>query len=181
MKIFSKARQGARATAVIAALLPAAALADSAVIGTLQCHISGGVGMILMENQALDCVYQGIKGGKPSHYIGRLTNVGANIGINGPGVMTWEVVAAVKQPGPGDLAGDYVGAQGDVAVGAGVGGALLVGGSQNAFSLQPVSFSLNSGLDLSVGFGKISLQYMPVTAAPPLHPFKRKAPTAAPH
>jgi len=176
---FSKARETVRGLAVIAALLPATAFAGGAAIGTLQCRISGGVGMILMENQALDCVYQGARGGKPSHYIGRLTNVGANIGINGPGVMTWEVVAAVKQPGPGDLAGDYVGAQGDVAAGAGVGGALLVGGSQNAFSLQPVSFSLNSGLDLSVGFGKISLQYMPVTAAPPLQPFKRKAPAAA--
>jgi hypothetical protein len=178
--VFSKTRLAVRGLAVLAALLPATAFAEGAAIGTLQCHISGGVGMILMENQALDCVYQPLRGGRPSHYIGSLTNVGANIGINGPGVMTWEVVAAVKQQAPGDLAGDYVGAQGDVAVGAGVGGAVLVGGSQNAFSLQPVSFSLNSGLDLSVGFGKISLQYMPVTAAPPLKPFKRKAP-AAPH
>ena len=178
--VFTKARQALRGLAVVAALLPATAFAEGAVIGTLQCRISGGVGMILMENQALDCVYQGVRGGPGSHYIGRLTNVGADIGINGPGVMTWEVVAAVKQPGPGDLAGDYVGAQGDVAVGAGLGGAVLVGGSQNAFSLQPVSFSLNSGLDLSVGFGKISLQYMPVTAAPPLVKFKRKTP-AAPH
>jgi hypothetical protein len=178
--VFSKTRQAVRGLAVIAALLPTTAFAAGAVIGTLQCHISGGVGMILMENQVLDCVYQGVRGGKPSHYIGRLTNVGADIGINGPGVMTWEVLAAVKQQTPGELAGDYVGVQGDVAAGPGVGGAVLVGGSQNAFSLQPVSFSLNSGLDLSVGFGKISLHYMPVTAAPPLQPFKRKAP-AAPH
>jgi len=178
--IFSRARQAVRGLAALAALLPATAFAEGAVIGTLQCHISGGVGMILMENQALDCVYQPMRGGRPSHYIGSLTNVGANIGINGPGVMTWEVVAAVKQQAPGDLAGSYVGAQGDVAVGAGVGGAVLVGGSQDAFSLQPVSLSLNSGLDLSAGFGKISLQYMPVTAAPSLQPFKRKAP-AAPH
>jgi len=178
--VFFRTMRAVRGLTVIAALLPAVAFAEGAVIGTLQCRISGGVGMILMENQALDCVYQGVRGGPVSHYIGRLTNVGANIGINGPGVLTWEVVAAAKQPGPGDLAGDYVGAQGDIAVGAGAGGAVLVGGSQNAFSLQPVSFSLNSGLDLSLGFGKISLHYMPVTAAPPIVKFKRKTP-AAPH
>jgi hypothetical protein len=177
--VFSRTKRAVRGLAVIATLLPATGFAQGAVIGTLQCRISGGVGMILIENQALDCVYQGVRGGPGSHYIGRLTNVGANIGINGPGVMTWEVVAAVKQPGPGDLAGDYVGAQGDVAVGAGLGGAVLIGGSQNAFSLQPVSFSLNTGLDLSIGFGKISLQYMPVTPPPPIVKFKRKPPAAA--
>ncbi len=175
----SKALHSVLGLIVAASLLPASAFAEGAAIGTLQCHISGGVGMILMENQALDCIYQPMRGGRPSHYIGSLTNVGANIGINGPGVMTWEVVASVKQPAPGDLAGSYVGAQGDVAVGAGAGGAVLVGGSQNAFSLQPVSFSLNSGLDLSVGFGKITLQYMPVTPAPVLVKFKRPAPAAA--
>ncbi|ARN80756.1 DUF992 domain-containing protein [Methylocystis bryophila] len=177
--VFCRARNLLRNAALIVAFAPAAAFSQTAAIGTLQCHISGGVGMILVENQALDCVYQGLRGGVPSHYIGRLTNVGANIGINGPGVMTWEVLAAVKQPAPGDLAGDYVGAQGDVAVGAGAGGAVLLGGSKNAFSLQPVSFSLNSGLDLSVGFGKISLQYMPPTPAPALVKVKRRAPAAA--
>ena len=50
--------------------------------------------MILMENQARDCVYQDESGAPPSHYIGRLTNVGANIGISGPGElvpMRWAV------------------------------------------------------------------------------------------
>ena len=72
--------------------------------------------MILMENQALDCVYQDESGAPPSHYIGRLTNVGANIGISGPGELVSGSI------GPGALAGDYVGAQGSVAVGAGPGG-----------------------------------------------------------
>lgn len=177
--VFSRALHSVRGLIVMASLLPATAFAAGAAVGTLQCRISGGVGMILMENQALDCTYQPLRGGPPSHYIGRLTNVGANIGISGPGVMTWQVVAAVKQQTPGDLAGDYMGAQGDVSVGAGAGGAVLVGGSQNAFSLQPVSFSLNSGLDLSVGFGKVSLQYMPVTPAPILVKYKRPAPAPA--
>lgn len=144
-----------------------AASAPSPKVGVLQCHLSGGVGMILVENQALDCVFQNQAGGPPSHYIGRLTNVGANIGISGPGQLVWEVAAATKQVGPGALAGDYVGAQGSVAVGVGPGGAVLVGGSNNTISLQPISVSVGTGVNLSAGLGNLNLQYMPVTPPPP--------------
>lgn len=155
------------------ALLPAAAFAQTATVGTLQCHLSGGVGMILVENQVADCVYKS-RSAPPQHYIGRLTNVGANIGISGPGEMVWEVVTATNKVGPGELAGDYAGAQGSVAVGAGVGGAVLVGGSSNSISLQPISVSADTGLNLSAGVGNLNLQYMPVTPPPPFHPVKQK-------
>ncbi|MCC3244422.1 DUF992 domain-containing protein [Methylocystis sp. WRRC1] len=155
------------AVSLIAALVPMAASAQSAKVGSLVCHISGGVGMILMENQALDCVYQDASGAPPQHYIGRLTNVGLNIGISGPGQLVWGVVAATNSVAPGALAGDYVGAQGNVAVGAGAGGAVLVGGSNKTISLQPISVSADTGLNLSAGIGNISLQYMPVTPPPP--------------
>jgi hypothetical protein len=156
-----------------AMLAPAASLAQSSRVGVLQCHLSGGVGMILAENQALDCVFKLEHGGPPSHYIGRLTNVGANIGISGPGKMVWAVVAATNEIGPGALAGDYVGAQGSVAVGAGAGGAVLLGGSNNTISLQPISVSVGTGLNVSAGIGNVSLQYMPVTPPPPFVPLPR--------
>lgn len=123
--------------------------------------------MIIIENQALDCVFNDASGAPPSHYIGRLTNVGANIGISGPGQLIWTVVAATKNLAPGALAGDYVGAQGSVAVGAGAGGAVLIGGSDKTISLQPVSVSVGTGLNVSAGLGNVSLQYMPVTPPPP--------------
>jgi hypothetical protein len=152
-----------------AILTPAMASAQTAKAGALQCHLSGGTGMILAENQALDCVYKDYAGGAPSHYIGRLTNVGANIGISGPGEMVWEVLAASNNVGPGALAGDYVGAQGSLSVGAGAGGAVLVGGSNNTISLQPISVSVGTGVNLSAGLGNVNLQYMPVTPPPPFH------------
>lgn len=150
-------------------LAPQVASAQSAEVGTLQCHISGGVGMIIIENQALDCVFKDASGAPPSHYIGRLTNVGANIGISGPGQLIWTVVAATSSLAPGALAGNYVGAEGSVAVGAGAGGAVLVGGSDKTISLQPLSVSVGTGLNLSAGLGNVSLQYMPVTPPPPFH------------
>lgn len=156
------------------ALAPISAFSQIATVGVLQCHLSGGVGMILFENQLLDCVYKGLSA-PPQHYIGRLTNVGANIGVSGPGEMIWDVVTAATKVDPGQLTGDYVGAQGSVAVGAGGGGAVLVGGSHKSISLQPVSVSVGSGLNLSAGFGNLNLQYMPVTPPPPSHPIKRGA------
>jgi hypothetical protein len=151
------------------AAMTGAASAQSAQIGSLVCHISGGVGMILMENQALDCVFKD-NTGSTSHYIGRLTNVGLNIGITGSGQLVWGVLAATDKIGPGALAGDYAGAQGAVGVGVGVGGAVLVGGSNKTISLQPISVSAQTGLNLSAGIGNISLQYMPVTPPPPAAP-----------
>jgi len=165
--IFPEFKRALYAASVLAGLAPAVALAQSSRVGVLQCHLSGGVGMILAENQVLDCVYKDNAGGPPSHYIGRLTNVGANIGISGPGRMIWGVVAATKILGPGALAGDYVGAQGSVAVGAGAGGAVLVGGSNNTISLQPISVSIGTGVNVSAGLGNLNLQYMPVTPPPP--------------
>lgn len=147
------------------------ALAQSAKLGTLVCHISGGTGLILMENQALDCVFKD-NSGSTSHYIGRLTNVGLNIGISGSGQLIWGVLAATNSVEPGALAGDYAGVQGSVAVGAGVGGAVLVGGSNKTISLQPISVSAETGLNLSAGLGNISLQYMPVTPPPPMQMLK---------
>lgn len=166
-KIMRIIRQTLVATALLATLTPVSGFAQSSRVGALQCHLSGGVGMILAENQALDCVFKSDAGGPSSHYIGRLTNVGANIGISGPGTMVWGVIAATNQVGPGALAGDYVGAQGSVAVGAGPGGAVLVGGSNNTISLQPISVSVGTGLNLSAGLGNLNLQYMPVTPPPP--------------
>ncbi len=155
------------ASALLAVLAPGVASAQSLKVGVLQCHLSGGVGMILMQNQSLDCVFRNRAGGPSSHYLGRLTNVGANIGISGPGRMVWGVLAATNDLAPGALAGDFVGAQGSVAVGAGAGGAVLVGGSNKSISLQPISVSVGTGLNLSAGIGSLNLQYMPVTPSPP--------------
>ena len=157
------------AVSLMAALMAGPALAQSGRVGSLQCHLSGGVGMIIAESQALDCVYQDASGAPPDHYIGRLTNVGANIGVSGPGALVWAVVAATGSIGPGALAGNYVGAQVSVAVGAGPGGAVLVGGSNDTISLQPISLQVETGLNLSAGVGDLNLQYMPATPPPPFH------------
>ena len=53
--------------------------------------------------------------------------------------MSWAVLMPTEGPQRGALAGDYVGASGQVAVGVGVGGNVLVGGSNRSVTLQPFS------------------------------------------
>lgn len=156
------------AAAVLAAFSPLAASAQSRA-GVLQCAVSGNPGMVVVDERALDCVFEDGAGAPPAHYIGHLTNVGANFGVSGPGELVWAVVAASGAVGPGALAGDYVGANGSFAVGAGGGGAVLVGGSDKTFSLQPLAIQVGTGLNVAAGFGSLELQYMPMTPAPRYH------------
>ena len=46
---------------------------------------------------------------------------------------------ADRRPPPGALAGEYVGATGEVGLGLGAGVNVLIGGSGRSFALQPVS------------------------------------------
>src|SRR6266436_5157719 len=52
---------------------------------------------------------------------------------------------------PGSLSGTYIGATGSATVGVGVGANVLVGGSGNSISLQPVSFEGSTGLNVAAG------------------------------
>ena len=59
--------------------------------------------------------------------------------------------APVARLGPGDLSGDYVGAQGSATLGVGVGGNVLVGGSANSIALQPLSVQGQVGVSIAAG------------------------------
>ena len=60
---------------------------------------------------------------------GRLNMVGLNIGISAGGVFGWAVFAPTTGIPAGALAGEYVGASGDIGLGIGVGANVLIGGS----------------------------------------------------
>ena len=60
--------------------------------------------------------------------------------------------------GPGDLAGNYVGAQGSATLGVGVGGNVLVGGSGNSIALQPLSVQGQVGVAIAAGLESLELR-----------------------
>jgi hypothetical protein len=155
--------------ALLAMFVPGQALAGDR-IGSLQCRLSGNTLGVLVENQTVDCLYEDDREGlAPAHYVGKLTKVGANFSVNGPGEMVWGVIAATGHFGPGALQGSYAGPETTVKVGVGGGGALLIGGNNNTVSLQPLEVETGKGFGLTAGAESLELIYVP-DAPPPIFP-----------
>jgi len=147
---------GAAALAMVVAVAePAAAQRIRA--GLLTCDVSGGIGLVLGSQKQVSCVYNPDFPGPQEAYVGTFTKFGLDIGVTGAGVMVWAVFTDSTR-GPGFLAGDYVGATGEVTVAAGLGANVLVGGSNRTVALQPVSVSGQVGLNLAVGLGDLTLR-----------------------
>ncbi len=165
-----------RGACLLAGLTPLAAFAGDRV-GALECHTSGNGPAIIVENQTLDCVYEDDdEGAAPAHYIGKLTKVGANLNVNGPGELIWVVAAATNHLGPGALAGTYVGPEASAKIGAGGGGAILVGGSNNTVSLQPFTIEAGTGLGVTAGVERLELTYVPDEPPPAMRHKRRHHP-----
>jgi hypothetical protein len=160
---------GAISAALLAVVVPVEGLAGDR-IGALQCRLSGSSFGVLVENQTVDCLYEDEREGvAPGHYVGKLTKVGADIGVNGPGEMAWGVIAATIHIGPGALQGAYAGPETTVKVGRGGGGAILVGGNNNTISLQPFEVETGRGFGLTAGVESLTLTYVP-DLPPPVFP-----------
>lgn len=157
MGFFRTSRIGLVALALAGAGCLAAAPANAAIrIGTLDCNVSGGVGLLITSQRALACVFHPDRG-RIEFYYGTVRRFGLDIGTTGPGKLGW-VVFAASRPGPGALAGDYVGGTAAVSFGAGFGANALVGGFNNSFALQPLSLQTQSGINLAAGIGALTLE-----------------------
>jgi hypothetical protein len=95
------------------------------------------------------------------HYLGTFSKFGVDIGYVQDAVIVWTVVAPTVALPPGSLTGTYGGATASVTVGVGVGANVLVGGSNNTISLQPVSVEGGTGLNVAGGFASMSLTFQP--------------------
>jgi hypothetical protein len=73
--------------------------------------------------------------------------------------MAWAVLAPTNNPGPGLLAGTYVGATGSASVGVGVGANVLFGGFGNSISLQPLSIEGSKGFNVAGGIAEMTLSF----------------------
>ncbi len=142
--------------AVFAAFDPAAAQCTRA--GILGCDVSGGVGFIIGSQRRLVCTFTPDGGGPSEVYHGTISRFGLDIGATAGGSMVWAVFSEFVGPRPGSLAGDYVGATGEVTVAVGLGANVLIGGSNRQVALQPLSVSGQVGLNLAVGVADLSLR-----------------------
>jgi hypothetical protein len=133
------------------------AIAAQGKAGTLTCKGGAGVGLILGSKKHYDCVFKPVKG--PSEpYEGSVTKVGLDLGFTTKVTIVWAVFSSSNVLGPKSLAGDYVGANADASIGVGVGTKILVGGSNNTISLQPLSVQGQTGLNIAVGVADLALR-----------------------
>ena len=58
----------------------------------------------------------------------------------------------------GALAGEYVGASGDIGIGVGAGANVLIGGSGRTFALQPVSLEGSIAVNVALGVSMLKLR-----------------------
>ena len=129
--------------------------------GMLTCKLNPSIGFIIVGHQSMECRFVPSMPGPPQLYEGALNTVGIDIGIIGGGALAWGVLAPSAGVPAGALAGTYVGASGEVALGVGVGANVLVGGSNRSFALQPVSVEGSVALDVTLGLSALQLRSVP--------------------
>ncbi|OKO75558.1 DUF992 domain-containing protein [Bradyrhizobium sp. AS23.2] len=126
-------------------------------VGVLECRGGASVGFVVGSVTNLGCVLRA-EGLPEDRYVATIRKVGLDIGITQETALAWGVFAPVERLGPGDLSGNYAGAQGSASVGVGLGGNVLVGGSNNSIALQPLSVQGQVGLNVAAGLADLELR-----------------------
>ena len=147
--------------AVTATLLASGASAqapmDRVRVGVLECRGGASIGFVVGSVTNLGCVLR-VEGLPEDRYIATIRKVGLDLGITQETALAWGVFTPVAQLAPGDLTGTYAGAQGSASLGVGVGGNVLVGGSNNTIALQPLSVQGSVGLNVAAGLESLELR-----------------------
>ena len=130
---------------------------DRVQVGVLECRGGATIGFIVGSVTNLGCVLR-IDGFAEDRYVATIRKVGVDIGITQETALGWAVFAPTRRLGPGDLSGNYAGAQGSATIGVGAGGNVLIGGSNNSIALQPLSLQGQVGLSVAAGLESLELR-----------------------
>ncbi|CAN7296855.1 DUF992 domain-containing protein [Rhizobium leguminosarum] len=137
-------------------LIPVAAGAAKLEVGKLECDISKGVGMIIETKQTVSCTFTPSPSGPTQIYKGSIDEFGLAVGDVKAGRMVWLVSSVSGKPALG-LQGTYRGVEADASLGLGGGAKVLVGGSRDSVSLQPLSLEGEEGVNVAIGVASLKL------------------------
>ena len=140
--------------------VPASAQQAGVELGVLDCQIAAGTGFIFGSSKDLSCTFEPAdKTFAPENYFGVVNKYGLDIGVTNEAFMRWLVIGPSSNIyAPGALAGDYVGASAQVTAAIGAGANLLVGGSSQTFTLQPLSLQTQTGVNFAIGVSQFQLR-----------------------
>jgi hypothetical protein len=138
----------------------AATQKPSTKLGMLDCVIESGTGFILGSKKDLACTFTPANKTMPAElYVGVVKKFGLDVGGTRRSVMQWLVFAPTEEAyALGALAGDYTGVGAEATVVVGGGANLLVGGSRDTFTLQPLSVQTQTGLNVAAGVTNFELR-----------------------
>jgi hypothetical protein len=125
--------------------------------GTLNCTSGTTVGLLLGSRQNLRCTFRANYGHRYS-YTGTVTRIGLDVGVTAGSRLIWAVFAPSSRVAKGALRGNYVGASGSASFGPGIGANVLVGGSNQTISLQPLSVEGRAGINFALGVANLALR-----------------------
>jgi hypothetical protein len=125
--------------------------------GVLRCTLNPSVGFVIFGHQSMECRFHPVSGPAQA-YEGAINTVGLDLGVSDGGRLAWAVFGPADGVPNGALAGEYVGASGDVGVGVGAGANVLVGGSNRSIALQPVSLEGSVALNVVAGLSQLKLR-----------------------
>jgi hypothetical protein len=126
--------------------------------GVLTCKLNPSIGFIIAGHQSMECRFQPAGPYSSQAYEGAINTVGLDFGVTAGGVLAWTVFGPATGVPAGALAGEYVGASGDVGIGVGAGANVLVGGSSRTVALQPLSVEGSVGLNVTLGVSMLKLR-----------------------
>ena len=151
------------ACSAIAATCAPAASQSRIQAGILECRGASSASYLIGSVHPLRCWFQTDHGPRYPYY-GLVRRLGLDIGFTQQSTLGWAVFAPTRRIGPGDLSGNYAGVTAGAAVIVGGNANALMGGSQNSFALQPLSFEGQTGLNVALGVA--SLELRPAGPAP---------------
>ena len=150
-----------RSSAAIALAASLAAMASPAAAqveaGMLECS-GTTTSFIVGSVTELRCAFRPGGGAPAIPYIATIRRVGVDIALPANVGMAWGVFAPTRMLAPGDLAGGYAGASASATAVVGAGANVLVGGSNNTISLQPLSLQGQTGLGVAAGIADLELR-----------------------
>src|SRR5471030_2113793 len=130
-------------------------------IGSLNCNVSGSVGLIFGSSKELSCVFVTVNG-TSENYQGSIKKFGIDIGFTKAAHVMWHVYSLGTDRGAGALNGQFVGGQESLAVGASAGTSGLYGGRNNEIILESVAITQKkSGLNFADGVAEMTLRPAP--------------------
>ena len=151
------------AAAAAAGMIATSAQAQVVQVGTLTCDVAPGVGMVIASRKQVACTFQNAAG-ELETYDGAISKLGVDIGVTEGAVIVWAVFAPSGNTVRGALSGNYVGGTAQATFGVGVGANALIGGFRRSVTLQPLSLSGQTGLNVAAGVADLQLEFRPPQA-----------------